>query len=712
MAAVALVALAPCAVHSRVPGLDDGPVFPPAREAKSLGGQFVLDPKTFDFKLKGVGDSNSTARLRRSLARFHEHTFDYGPAADASTALCCGQTGTSSNCTCEPLTQLEISVLSGSDELTRFTNESYSLMVGEENGEIVSVLNATSIYGAMRGLQTFSQLVKFNLTSATYTVFGTQIMDSPRFEYRGVMVDTSRNFVSLAELRTVCDLMEQSKLNALSLHLTDTQSWPIEIDGFPKLTQWLSYGNHPYNTADNISVNHIFTIAEMQTTVQYCLDRAVRVIPEVDLPGHCPAQKAYPDYFVQTDNPHGCAANTSQTCGRGMIDITTEHGFEFVEGIYKSLIETFPGGEYHIGGDEVWMPPWSNSSAIQAWIEKYKDGCPDDPQIKCSSFGDLQPYFTRRTVEIIRKHRPDGTCAQPVLPSLCAHALQACADTLRHVLAAQIQGWNPGVGQFYGHGNLGTRYPYFTYNNWNGPGVWSKPMSDMTSTASSNASVILSGCVHPMQSFLLWRMLLLTFCDATDRPFYVYTGNPDQHEDWEQMMHTDILNFTGGDKSKVRGACLTAWGDAAAIDSGNTAQYLARFMSGFAVNMWSKNGTLQPRDPLPLNESHNSCNGDDYGICDTIDWHRCSNMMRGLPAGQRARSFGVECAVPYSPAAARTWWRSPKLPIPPRSDTVAKSDVDTSGSSKCTDEAEWVQLQLQLQKLRAQLRENGLVPTA
>ena len=88
--------------------------------------------------------------------------------------------------------------------------------------------------------------------------------------------------------------------------------------------------------------------------------------------------------------------------------VTTEHGFEFVEGIYKSLIDTFPGGEYMIGGDEVWLPPWANSSAIQAWIEKYKAGCPDDPQIKCDSVHALQPYFTRRVVEIILKLRPDA----------------------------------------------------------------------------------------------------------------------------------------------------------------------------------------------------------------------------------------------------------------------------------------------------------------
>lgn len=81
-------------------------------------------------------------------------------------------------------------------------------------------------------------------------------------------------------------------------------------------------------------------------------------------------------------------------------------------------------------------------------------------------------------------------------------------------------------------------------------------------------------------------------------PFYVFTDThsplaPAAGADWEQMMHLNILNFTGGDKRKIRGACLTAWGDAAKIDSGNTVSSLTRYMAGMAINLWSPNGTLQ-----------------------------------------------------------------------------------------------------------------------
>ena len=182
---------------------------------------------------------NSTARLQRALTRFHSYVFDYGPSAPVTTAQCCGPTGSATPCTCVPLNEVVINIVgTASDALTRFTDETYNLTIGIQDGSsrsaphtlshagvqkleamrdqhLVNELNATTIYGAMRGLLTLSQLVQFNLTSATYTLFGVSVHDSPRFEYRGVMVDTSRNFVSLNEIQTVCDLMEQNKLNAL-----------------------------------------------------------------------------------------------------------------------------------------------------------------------------------------------------------------------------------------------------------------------------------------------------------------------------------------------------------------------------------------------------------------------------------------------------------------------------------------------------------------
>ena len=234
----------------------------------------------------------SALRLQCAFERFRDRVFDYGPAAPASTARCCGATGTR-NCSaaCESLSKLVVNVESSVDTFERGINESYSLRVDDHTAS----LNATTVFGAIRGLQSFSTLVQFNVTSATYTIFQTDVKDFPRFEFRGVMADTARNYISFGELRMMCDSMEQSRYNALHLHLTDVESWPIEIEGFPKLTQWLSFGNHPYNTAANYSKVHTYSIKQMQELVEYCEDRVIRIIPEVDMPGHFKAQAAYPE---------------------------------------------------------------------------------------------------------------------------------------------------------------------------------------------------------------------------------------------------------------------------------------------------------------------------------------------------------------------------------------------------------------------------------
>eukprot|EP00039_Didymoeca_costata_P009980 m.133243 g.133243 ORF g.133243 m.133243 type:complete len:644 (-) comp14667_c0_seq7:154-2085(-) len=626
-------------------GLNPGGIFPPPNSDVGQSGQWVVDPTTFKIS---IGQMPSTAnesksRLQRGIQRFQDFVFDFGPAAPINSAQCWGQPGRVGNGTCTPLNSLVINVDSASDVLDRFTNESYTLAVTMTAPADTAILNATTIYGALRGLQTFSQMVKFNLSSATYTIFGSIVSDAPRFEYRGVMIDTSRNFVSLNTLRLICDQMEQNKMNALHLHLTDDQSWPITIEGMPLLTQWMAYGNQKYDSVNNQTTSHIYSLANMSDFVGYCWDRAVRVIPEVDLPGHCIGQNAYPEYFVPQDSPHNCNPNITVSspgnvaCDRGLIDVTSEKGFDFVQQLYSSLVKTFPQGEYHIGGDEVWSVPWSNSTIVQSFCKQHAKACPDDPNITCGSIGDLQPYFTRRVVEIINNLKP----------------------------GAQLQGWAPGVEGFYQYGNLGSRYPNFTYSNWNGWDGWQGPMSRMTDESQENASVILSG------PFYINRPVR-TVVDSK--------GNVQEQGNWEQMMHTAILNFTGGDKSKVRGAELVAWGDSTGIDSGGALDIMAIYMSGMAINLWSKNGTVSYVNP----DGFSSCNGDDYSICDSIDWHRCRTLMRGIPYGQRARHFDVPCAVAYEPRAPGVWYKSPKLPA---EDSVAD-------------------------KLRQQLREAGLEPVA
>eukprot|EP00039_Didymoeca_costata_P021378 m.344362 g.344362 ORF g.344362 m.344362 type:complete len:673 (-) comp24269_c0_seq1:85-2103(-) len=625
--------LTPCYAISDLASAD---IFPHPLSVKSSSGQWAIDPKTFVIEAGNLpsGSVNMSQRLNRSMTRIRDQIFDYGPAADISKAQCCGQTEKNTNCTCNILRKLVINVKDSANNMVRGTNEAYNISL--QTGSDTATLNASSVFGAIRGLSSFSQMVAFNLTSATYTTFGGTVVDAPRFEFRGVLADTSRNFVSLNELKTLCDIMEQTKMNALHLHLTDDQSWPIEIEGFPLLTQWMAYGNKKYMTPNNMTTEHIYTIADMQELVTYCMDRAVRIIPEVDMPGHFNAGGAYPSYFVKYDQPSGCFTNASLTCDIGLIDVTTEHGFDLVRGIWSSLVSTFPGGEYHIGGDEVWSVPWEKSPAIQNWLKQLPSGqCPDDPKINCTSIGDIQPYFTRRVVAIINELYP----------------------------GASVMGWNPGIGNFYKYGKMSDKYPNFSYSNWFGwdrEGPWQGPMSSMTNASVEDAYAILSGPFYIVEP----KWVSVRFPNGTeDYSHHVPSTIPTSL----QMMHENILNFTGGNKSKVRGAELVAWGDAAKIDSGNLVFVISKYMRAMGLALWSPNGTI-PKcagnecpsgDPKTLSPS--TCNGMDYSICGTLDQQRCRMMMRGIPAGNRERGFGEPCPVPYQRPLPTSWWKSPKV---------------------------------------------------
>jgi len=261
--------------------------------------------------------------------------------------------------------------------------------------------------------------------------------------------------------------------------------------------------------------------------------------------------------------------------------------------------------------------PWSNSSKVQQWMKDHADACPDDAQIKCGTTADLQPYFTRRLLSILRRIAP----------------------------GAEFMGWAPGIEGFYSYGTLGGRYPDVTYDNWNGwdPAGevnWQTSMTRMTNPNQENASVVLSG------------------------PFYVvdpkYPVNPQstrELNDFEQMMHEEVLNFTASAeaKAKVRGAKLVLWGDASQTDSYTLVPTAGKYMAAMSLSLWSPLGTVPTADP----DDHNSmsCNGNDYSMCNNIDAHRCRMLMRGI-GSKRARGFGVECDVEYEPPATRPWMTS------------------------------------------------------
>ena len=177
------------------------------------------------------------------------------------------------------------------------------------------------------------------------------------------MLDTSRNFIPMTRMYQVVDTMSQSKLNVLHLHISDTASWPLEIDEYPEFTRDASYRNETYSRT------------EIQNLVKFAKERGVKIIPEIDMPGHSPAYFDAPEITEKYGPIVQCTTvpyNTPEYCFEppaGQWNITNPNVTIILENVFSQLVEDFSTAPHlHIGADEVNVncsavgTPYENSS--------------------------------------------------------------------------------------------------------------------------------------------------------------------------------------------------------------------------------------------------------------------------------------------------------------------------------------------------------------
>jgi len=131
--------------------------------------------------------------------------------------------------------------------------------------------------GYLHALETFSQLIsKDNNNNYFISYLPIEIEDAPAFAHRGIMIDTARHFLSKVAIKRTIDAMSYNKLNVLHWHITDDESFPIELQSFPEITKTGAY-----------SSDEIFSSADVHEIVKYATEKGIRIIPEIDSPGHC-----------------------------------------------------------------------------------------------------------------------------------------------------------------------------------------------------------------------------------------------------------------------------------------------------------------------------------------------------------------------------------------------------------------------------------------
>jgi len=254
-------------------------------------------------------------------------------------------------------------------------DESYVLTVADSGAK----LTAPTTLGALRGLQTFLQLVQ--ITPAGFAVPSVTIKDQPRFAWRGTLIDVSRHFIPIDVLKRNLDGMAAVKMNVLHWHLSDDQGFRVESKKFPKLTQMGSDGL-------------FYTQEEIRDLIAYAHERGIRVMPEFDIPGHSRSWfLGYPELSS------GAGPYTLEGGGAGpyidpIMDPTRESTYKFLEKFIAEMAKLFPDAYFHIGGDEVDGKQWDANPKVQEFIHAH--GMKNNQ--------DLQAYFNQRLEKIVAKN--------------------------------------------------------------------------------------------------------------------------------------------------------------------------------------------------------------------------------------------------------------------------------------------------------------------
>ncbi|GMH61935.1 hypothetical protein TrLO_g9142 [Triparma laevis f. longispina] len=261
-------------------------------------------------------------------------------------------------------------------------DESYSLVHTAGEGNIV--LEAETSFGAIRGLETFSQLLQMNRGFVIRGGEGLVVVDEPKYPWRGLMLDPARHFITVAEVQKQIDAMAQNKLNVLHMHFTDGESFTIDTHSWPKFSNISEFGAyHPSLT---------YSKSDLKDIVEYARLRGVRVIPEFDHPAHMASWSlSHPSLIADcpTVNPH-----PEWPRYYSPADVTNPLVYDVFDTLLSEIGGIFPDPYFHVGGDEPHYDCWAADEKIVAWAKS--QGYNTDT--------DLYNYYQQGLGEVLKRY--------------------------------------------------------------------------------------------------------------------------------------------------------------------------------------------------------------------------------------------------------------------------------------------------------------------
>lgn len=275
-------------------------------------------------------------------------------------------------------------------------------------------LKANKPAGLFYAMHTLHQLIppaEMVTTSSDFKIPGCKIKDTPRFGWRGLMLDVSRHFFQVEDVKRYIDAMSMYKFNTLHLHLTDDNGWRIEIKSLPKLTSVGAWRVQRFGTfgdrenpkeGEPATYGGFYTHEQIKELVNYANSKFITIVPEVDIPGHSMAiLAAYPELSCTHEKVYvNPGTNFAEWYGNGqfkmLVDNTlnpaNELVYEYLDKIFTEVAMLFPNPYIHVGGDECYHGYWEKDSSCVALMRREK--------LKNSH--ELQSYFIKRVGKILK----------------------------------------------------------------------------------------------------------------------------------------------------------------------------------------------------------------------------------------------------------------------------------------------------------------------